>query len=57
MDTLSDQRKRVMIERVRKRLSKKAKRRNGGHPAATIAFYGLNDTLTTKVAVAIKERR
>jgi hypothetical protein len=46
-----------MIERVRKRLSKKAKRRNGGHPAATIAFYGLNDTLTTKVAVAIKERR
>jgi hypothetical protein len=43
----------MMEERFLKRLRKKAKKGMRGWPAATIAFYGLNLTLATKVAVGI----
>lgn len=42
-----------MIERARKRLSKKAKKGFRGWPLATIAFYGPDDRTATKVAVGI----
>ena len=42
-----------MLDRARKRLSKKAKRGFRGWPVATVAFYGPNDTRATKVAVGI----
>jgi hypothetical protein len=42
-----------MLERARKRLSKKAKRGLRGWPLATVAFYGPNDTMATKLAVGI----
>ncbi len=42
-----------MLERTRKRLSKKAKRGFRGWPMATVALYGPNDTVATKMAVCI----
>ena len=42
-----------MIERARKRLRKKARRGFRGHPVATLAFYGPDDTRATKLAVSI----
>src|SRR5271166_538187 len=42
-----------MLERARKRLSKKAKRGFRGWPLATVAFYGPDDTRATKLAVGI----
>ena len=42
-----------MIERARKRLSKRAKRGFRGWPLATVALYGPNDTMATKVTVGI----
>jgi len=42
-----------MLDRARKRLSKKAKKGFRGWPVATVAFYGPNDTTATKVCVGI----
>ena len=42
-----------MIERARKRLSKRAKRGFRGYPLATVAFYGPDDRSATKFAVGI----
>ena len=42
-----------MLERARKRLSKKAKRGFRGWPVATVALYGPDDTMATKLAVGI----
>ncbi len=42
-----------MIERGRKRLSKKAKKGFRGWPLATVALYGPDDTSATKLAVGI----
>ena len=42
-----------MLERTRKRLSKKAKRGFRGWPVATVALYGPDDTMATKLAVGI----
>jgi hypothetical protein len=42
-----------MIERARKRLSKKAKRGLRGWPLATVAFYGPDDAMATKLTVGI----
>jgi len=42
-----------MPDRTTKRLSKKAKRGFRGWPVATIAFYGPDDTMASKVAVGI----
>src|SRR4051794_41974386 len=42
-----------MLERARKRLSKKARRGFRGFPIATIAFYGPDDTRASKLAVGI----
>ena len=42
-----------MIERARKRLSKRAKRGFRGYPIATVALYGPNDTRATKLTVGI----
>src|SRR5215472_17150083 len=42
-----------MIERARKRLSKRAKRGFRGYPIATVALYGPDDTRATKLAVGI----
>ena len=42
-----------MIERARKRLSKRAKRGFRGWPLATVALYGPNDTMATKLTVGI----
>jgi hypothetical protein len=42
-----------MIERVRKRLSKRAKRGFRGYPLATIALYGPDDRTATKLTVGI----
>ena len=42
-----------MLDRARKRLSKKAKRGFRGWPVATVAFYGPDDTRATKVSVGI----
>jgi hypothetical protein len=43
----------TMIERGRKRLSKKAKKGFRGWPLATVALYGPDDTSATKLAVGI----
>ena len=42
-----------MIERARKRLSKRAKRGFRGWPVATVALYGPDDSMATKLTVAI----
>ena len=42
-----------MVERARKRLSKKARRGFRGFPVATVAFYGPDDTRASKLAVGI----
>jgi hypothetical protein len=42
-----------MIERARKRLSKRAKRGFRGYPLATVALYGPDDRTATKFAVGI----
>jgi hypothetical protein len=42
-----------MIERARKRLSKKAKKGFRGWPLATVAVYGPNDSTATKLTVGI----
>jgi hypothetical protein len=42
-----------MIERARKRLSKRAKRGFRGCPLATVALYGPDDTMATKLTVGI----
>ena len=42
-----------MIERARKRLSKRAKRGFRGYPLATAALYGPDDRTATKLAVGI----
>lgn len=42
-----------MIDRATKRLGKKAKRGFRGWPVATVAFYGPDDTVATKLAVGI----
>jgi hypothetical protein len=42
-----------MIERARKRLSKKAKRGFRGWPLATVALYGPDDSTATKLTVGI----
>ena len=42
-----------MIERARKRLSKRAKRGFRGYPIATVALYGPDDRAATKLAVGI----
>jgi hypothetical protein len=46
----------AMIERARKRLSKRAKRGFRGWPLATVAFYGPDDKTATKLAVGIVPR-
>lgn len=40
-------------EQLRKRLAKKAKKRNRGGPAATIAAYGPDDTRASKLVVGV----
>ena len=42
-----------MIERARKRLSKRAKRGFRGWPLATVALYGPDDSTATKLTVGI----
>src|SRR6516162_2137440 len=42
-----------MIERARKRLSKRARRGFRGHPIATVALYGPDDRAATKLTVGI----
>ena len=42
-----------MLERARKRLSKRANRGFRGWPVATVALYGPDDTMATKLAVGI----
>ena len=42
-----------MIERARKRLSKRAKRGFRGYPLATVALYGPDDRTATKLTVGI----
>ena len=42
-----------MLERARKRLNKRAKRGFRGWPLATVALYGPDDTMATKLAVGI----
>jgi hypothetical protein len=42
-----------MIERARKRLTKRAKRGFRGWPLATVALYGPDDTTATKLTVGI----
>jgi hypothetical protein len=42
-----------MLERARKTLSKKVKKGFCGYPVATVAFYGPNDTIATKLTVGI----
>lgn len=42
-----------MLDRASKRLGKKAKRGFRGWPVATVAFYGPDDTMATKLAVGI----
>src|ERR1700692_4810510 len=43
----------AMIERSRKRLSKRAKKGFRGWPLATIALYGPDDSTATKLTVGI----
>ena len=42
-----------MIERARKRLSKRAKKGFRGWPVATVALYGPDDSTATKLTVGI----
>jgi hypothetical protein len=42
-----------MIERARKRLAKRAKKGFRGWPIATVALYGPDDTMATKLTVGI----
>jgi hypothetical protein len=42
-----------MLERARKRLDKRAKKGFRGYPVATVALYGPDDTMATKLAVGI----
>ena len=49
----SRQRLAAMIERARKRLSKRAKKGFRGWPVATVALYGPDDSTATKLTVAI----
>ena len=42
-----------MIERARKRLTKRAKKGFRGWPVATVALYGPDDSMATKLTVAI----
>jgi hypothetical protein len=42
-----------MLDRGRKRLSKRARRGFRGYPVATIALYGPDDTRATKLTVGI----
>jgi hypothetical protein len=42
-----------MIERARKRLSKRAKRGFRGYPLATVALYSPDDRMATKLTVGI----
>ena len=42
-----------MIERARKRLAKRAKKGFRGWPLATVALYGPDDTVATKLTVGI----
>ena len=46
-----------MIERARKRLNKRAKRGFRGWPLATVALYGPDDTMATKLTVGILRAR
>jgi hypothetical protein len=43
----------AMIERARKRLSKRAKKGFRGWPLATVALYGPDDTTAIKLTVGI----
>src|SRR5580698_7651814 len=43
----------AMIERARKRLSKRAKKGFWGWPLATVALYGPDDSTATKLTVGI----
>jgi hypothetical protein len=43
----------AMIERARKRLSKRAKKGFRGWPLATVALYGPDDSTATKLTVGI----
>ena len=43
----------MVIERARKRLDKKARRGFRGWPLATVALYGPDDRLATKLSVGI----
>jgi hypothetical protein len=45
--------KKIVIERARKRLDKKARKGFRGWPVATVALYGPNDKLATKLSVGI----
>jgi len=51
-----DARQEQMIERARKRLSKRAKRGFRGYPIATVALYGPDDRAATKLTVGIVRR-
>ena len=42
-----------MLERARKRLSKRAKKGFRGYPVATVALYGPDDIMATKLTVGI----
>ncbi len=42
-----------MLDRAPKRLAKKAKRGFRGYPVATVALYGPDDVMATKIAVGI----
>ena len=42
-----------MLERARKRLGKRAKKGFRGYPVATVAFYGPDDTVATKLTIGI----
>ena len=50
---VTDARQHTMIECARKRLRKRAKRGLRGHPVATVALYGPNDSRATKLTVGI----
>jgi hypothetical protein len=42
-----------MLERARKRLSKRARKGFRGYPVATVALYGPDDAMATKLTVGI----
>jgi hypothetical protein len=42
-----------MMERARKRLGKRAKKGFRGYPVATVAFYGPDNTVATKLTAGI----